>query len=156
MKERIAHSKGYRVTRNGVVLSRRGARKCSFNTSRDVPYKKFNIRIDGKNTNIKVHRLQAFQKYGDKIYEDYMVVRHLDGDSLNNSWDNIAIGTRSQNMMDIPAESRKDKAMHATSFVRKHDKATIIEYYSKCGSYAKTMQKFGITSKGTLWFVLNK
>ena len=29
------------------------------------------------------------------------------------------------------------------------------EYYKKEGSYKKTMEKFGITSKGTLHYMLN-
>lgn len=40
-----------------------------------------------------IHRLQAYQKFGDKIYEDGIVVRYLNGDRYDNSYDNIGIGT---------------------------------------------------------------
>jgi hypothetical protein len=37
-------------------------------------------------------------KYGDLLYEEGTVVRHLNGDPGSNAWDNIAIGTMSDNM----------------------------------------------------------
>ena len=49
---------------------------------------------------VKFHHMQAYEKFGDAIFEDGIVVRHLNGDPSDNSWDNIAIGTQSDNMMD--------------------------------------------------------
>ena len=59
-------------------------------------------------------------------------------------------------MMDISAEVRLAKALHATSFSRKHDKEPIRAYYAEHKSYRKTMEEFNISSKGTLHFILNK
>lgn len=78
-------------------------------------YLKFNIRNDRFETHpVPFHRLQAYQKYGDKIFEDGIVVRHLDGDRLNNSYKNILIGTPSDNQMDIPKETRIKSAITAS------------------------------------------
>ena len=74
-------------------------------------YKQFGYRdSEHKNKHCKFHHLQACQKFGDKIYEEGMVVRHLDGNPLNNTWDNIEIGTDYDNHMD---RSRKDRVEHA-------------------------------------------
>ena len=62
----------------------------------------FSIRLGEVATNEKVHRLQAFMLYGDKMLEKDVVVRHLDGNQLNNKAENIAIGSRSDNYFDIP------------------------------------------------------
>lgn len=59
---------------------------------------------------IKVHRLQALQKYGLALFEPGIVVRHLDGQKCNNSWENIAIGTNSDNQLDISEEVRISRA----------------------------------------------
>jgi hypothetical protein len=114
------------------------------------------IKINGKTTKIYAHRLQAYKKFGDAMFEDGIMVRHLDGNPANNSWDNIEIGTQSDNMMDIDADIRLAKALHATSFARKHDKETIRAFYREHNSYKKTMEHFNISSKGTLHFILNK
>ena len=83
-------------------------------------------------------------------------VRHVNADRGDFSWDNILIGTHSQNMMDIPEHIRLAKALHATSHVRKYDKGEVRKFYNGCKSYKKTMEQFDISSKGTLHFILNK
>lgn len=105
---------------------------------------------------IKCHRLQAYQKYGDMLYGEGMMVRHLNGDSLDNSWGNIAIGTNSENQMDIPEQIRLFRARYASSFMQKHNHDDIISFYKENKSYKKTMEKFEISSKGTLHYILNK
>ena len=118
----------------------------------------FAIRCDGEKypQNVPVHRLQAYQKFGDKIFESGTVVRHLDGNSLNNNFDNIEIGTQQENMMDIPTEQRIAHAKHAASTQIKHNADEIKQFHAKSCSYAKTMEYFGIKSKGTLFYILNK
>jgi hypothetical protein len=149
-----AHDKGYRVTKEGKVIGIKGN---ELKLNNHDGYYRFNFRdLNGKATSVKVHRLQAYQKFGDEMFVEGIMVRHLDGDSTNNTWDNIAIGTNSDNMMDMSAEVRLAKALHATSFTRKHDKETIRAYYAEHKSYTKTMQHFNISSKGTLHFILNK
>lgn len=54
-----------------------------------------------------VHRLTAYQKFGNAIFEKEMQVRHLNGDKLDFSFQNIEIGTSKQNQLDKPIEKRK-------------------------------------------------
>ena len=73
---------------------------------------------------------------------------------MDNSYENILIGTHSQNMMDISKELRLKKALKATSFVRKYNKEEVIKFHNKSKSYKETMEKFNILSKGTLNYIL--
>lgn len=149
-----AYNMGYRVDDNGHLISPKGMLRKVRKDSRG--YLETNVRIDGKLCHLYIHQLVAYQKYGNKIYSAECV-RHLDGNPLNNTSTNIEIGTLSENMMDIPQETRKRNAEIATSFVRKWDKMKIREYHKRNGnSYKQTKEHFGISSSGTLWFILNK
>lgn len=48
---------------------------------------------------ISAHRLIAYMKYGEAVFEAECV-RHLNDNSLDNSWDNIALGTYMDNHLD--------------------------------------------------------
>lgn len=115
-------------------------------------------KIDGKKRDIFLHRLQAFQKYGREIYKKGIMVRHLDGNPKNNSWDNIAIGTARDNAMDIPKEIRIRSGRIASAKTVKYGNVDEIRKYhiDNGNSYIKTMEKFGISSRGTLYHILKK
>jgi hypothetical protein len=106
--------------------------------------------------NIPVHRLQAYQKFGDTIFDKNVVVRHLDGNPQNNSYENIGIGTQSENMYDIPKEKRIAHAKHASSFNILYDAEKVKEFYYNCKSYKLTMEQFNIPSKSTLHNIIHK
>lgn len=55
---------------------------------------------------LKIHKFQAYKKYGEEIFNPGMVVRHLNGDRGDNSWGNIVMGTQSDNMMDRDEQDR--------------------------------------------------
>lgn len=154
--EQYAYKKGYRVNEFGDLISPTGKEIGSKHYSRSIPYIATTLRVDGTFKKLRAHRLQAYQKYGLAIYESGICVRHLNSNSLDNSKENIAIGTHSQNMMDKPKHVRLRAAEIATSYVRKHNKKDVKSYYSKCKSYKETMNEFGIKSKGTLHYILNK
>ena len=151
-----AHKKGYRISENGEIMSPSG-RKLKGRVKRY--YLEFGKRFHGKVRHVPVHRMVAYQKYGDLLFQAECV-RHLDGNPLNNCPDNIEIGTQSDNMMDIPYEIRKRKATIAShSYSMKWDEndvKKIKEFYNEVRSYAKTMEKFGIKSKSSLHFILHK
>lgn len=152
--EVIAYNKGYRITEDGVAI---GLKKEKIGYKNKEGYVRIKIRDEsGNNINVNAHRLQAYQKFGEKIYDKGIVVRHLDGNPSNNSHDNIDIGTMSDNMMDRDPEERRRHAIHASSFAKKHNHESIIQFYNKCNSYNQTMDEFGISSKGTLHHILNK
>ena len=150
-----AVDKGYQVDEQGNVWYNNNLRKLTNDTK---GYLEFSIRCEGikRPQNVPVHRLQAYQKFGDKIFEKGIVVRHLDGNPHNNSITNISIGTHQENMMDIPKEQRIAHAKHAASYGIKFNADEVKEYYNKCHSYKETMDKFNIPSKGTLHNIIHK
>ena len=149
----IAHNLGYRCSIYGHLINPNGD---EIGFTGDDGYTQTRIRIDGKTVKINAHRLQAYQKFGDKVFEKGIVVRHLDGDKTNFSYKNIEIGTQSDNMMDRSKEDRLAHSLKATAKVRKYDKLEVREFHKTSKSYKKTMEHFGISSKGTLSHILNK
>lgn len=153
--EEIAFNHGFKVV-NGVVYSPKNTIRATNYT--DDGYERFTINNDGKLLQVKVHRLVAYQKYGDKLYSQGIEVRHLDTDSTNNLDDNIDLGTSQQNRLDVPEDIRIQSSVTASTKVRKFTDKEIFEirdYHSNCKSYKETMKKYDITSKGTLHYILN-
>jgi len=76
---KLSVDKGYSVDKDGKVFNKDG-QEISIGKSKKG-YLSFNIRVEkGSNpTRSFVHRLQAYQKFGDKIFETGIVVRHLNG-----------------------------------------------------------------------------
>lgn len=155
--EVIAHDMGYRISDTGDILNKKNNIIKGF--SYNVNYRRFGIRVNSKVLKVKVHRLVAYQKFGDMIYEDGIVVRHLDGNGSNNCIDNIEIGTYSDNSMDIPEEVRTQRALHASSYTNKLTNLEIIRLQSlyKDGYRMKfLMKEFNIKSKGSYSNYINK
>jgi hypothetical protein len=150
--EQIAAKRGYVVTEEGVLLNPKGLELQSVDNG---GYIKTTIRLNGKAVIFFAHRLQAFQKYGELLYNESILVRHLNSNKEDNSWQNIAIGTHSDNMLDIPKQIRIKKAIHASSFLKKYKNKEIIRFHKLHKSYKKTMDQFNISSKGTLNYILN-
>ena len=152
-----ANEKGYYVDKDGSVWYNGKQRVLTpHNNGRQKPYYQFAIKLNnGKVKNVKVHKLQAYQKFGDKIFEKGICVRHLNDNSLDNSWDNIEIGTNSDNMMDIPKEKRIAHGRLAASYLIKFDADKVKNFYFECKSYKKTMEEFGIKSRSTLHNIIH-
>lgn len=113
-----AYLKGYRMTKEGDVISKKGNVLKLFNRGRGRhgTYLAFNFRYAKGKITINAHRLQAFQKFGLKLLKKDIVVRHLDGNAMNNSWDNISIGTASDNMMDVDPVIRKNRRWNSSVY----------------------------------------
>lgn len=150
--EKVLVKRGYIITEEGVFLNPKG--KEIGKSINNNGYYQSTIKLNKKDKKVFPHRLQAYQKYGDILFKEKIEVRHLDGNTLNNSWINIAIGDRSKNMMDIPEQIRIKKAKHASSFLKKYNNKEIKEYHKIYKSYKMTMDKFNISSKGTLNYIL--
>jgi hypothetical protein len=154
-REQIAYEKGYRVTKDGNLLNPKGDKIGSINNH---GYERTTIKINSKDVVIKTHRLQAYQKYGDKLYEDGIVVRHLNGNALDNSWDNIATGTQVENLKDIPLKQRQLNALQSAHKRIKHPKEFVDELkeeYRVLKSYAKLSRKFNL-SYDTTYYLINQ
>lgn len=150
--EEIASKRGYVVTEEGVFLNPKGLKLCS---NYHQGYLTTKLKVDGKLVRLKAHRLQAFQKYGELLYNDATVTRHLNSNKEDNSWDNIVLGSHSENMFDIPKQIRIKRAIYASSFKKKYNNEDIINFHNEHKSYKRTMQQFNISSKGTLNYILN-
>jgi hypothetical protein len=161
-KEKIAYKKGYRVT-NGKVyglsvktlslkFDKKGYPSFTFVTGS----RKDNTR---KKHTMPVHRLLAYQKYGDIIYEDGIQTRHLDGNPSNFSESNIEIGTAIDNASDKDRNVVLGAARYAASFNKKwsDDEVKHIKLDRENGmKYTEIMNKWGMKSKGTVSYILKK
>ena len=156
-----AYDKGYRVSEVGDVISpfssiplknQLRSYKCGYKIYR------FTIRsvVCNFSRSIPIHKLTAYQKYGLEAFKHSIEIRHLDGNSLNNSPSNIAIGMPHDNAMDKQHEVRKRVAISAATKVRKFTDKDVneIRKFHK-GSYKETMEAFNISSKGSLHYILN-
>ncbi len=110
-----AFEKGYRVV-GGEVFYKNKKRKLSLDTR---GYYKFTVGFGSEVYVVLVHRLVGYQKYGSSLFDENMLLRHLDGNQKNNLTENIKLGTHQENMQDIPKDVRLAKAMHAASFKKK-------------------------------------
>ena len=155
-KIQIAYERGYRVTKDGSLLNPKG--KVIGDSVDSRGYKQTSIKINKKNTNIRTHRLQAYQKYGNKLFEDGIVVRHLNGNRLDNSLYNIAIGTQRDNLMDIPKEIRTRTSIEGAKTQIKYSKEFVLklrEEYKYIKNYTQLGRKYEIPYT-TIRNIINK
>lgn len=146
---------GYRISYCGKILN------TPYNTLEqkmlsNTGYPIFKIRLENTVRAVFWHRLQAYQKYGDELFDENLEARHLNSIKTDCSYSNILLGTHKENMQDKPCKDTLEYSLNATAKWRKHNATEVKEFYNKCKSYKQTMEKFNISSKGTLHFILNK
>ena len=105
--------------------------------------------------------MQAYQKFGNLIFQDNIQVRHLNNNSQDNSWDNIEIGTAKENAMDKFEHVRKNAATIASRKMQDNcrsyiERCCIYDDLKNGISYNKIMRNHNVSSKGTLSFMKNK
>lgn len=143
-------SRGYTIDKSGQIFNPKGEKVKGSNNN---GYMKMSVRaLNFESYPLFFHRFQAYQKFGEKIFEDGIVVRHLNGNSLDNSWNNISIGTLHDNMMDIPKEKRK---IMAGKGGRKYNYKDVRLDREKGLTYKEIMLKYDISSKGTVSHIIN-
>lgn len=153
---RLVTNKGYYVAYDGTFF---GPRKHKIKSICDTGYIKTYVyfyKHEGKRKGKKLyaHRLQAYQKYGDKIFEEGIVVRHLDGDKLNNSYENIGIGTQLDNIYDMSKKQRIKRAMGSSRF-SEIEMQEIMNLRKNGYTYKQIGELFKV-SKSTLSYLFNK
>ena len=157
--EIIAYKKGYRITKEGNLTNPKGDIIKGYKKN---GYRYYKLRKEGdwgKYHEFKLSRLQALQKFGYSIYEEGIVVRHLNGIRDDDSYDNIAIGTQSQNLMDCPKEERQERGYNASRKIVKHSDETVIKIRADHAlgmSYRQIGKKYNITSGGSLHHIIHK
>ncbi len=107
----LAHEMGYRI-RDSKCFNPKGKSIGTFNPYRGR-YMEFILKRDGVYYHIRFHQLLAYQKYGSEMFKEGLIIRHKDGDGLNNTEDNILLGTDKENASDIPSELRKQRSQSA-------------------------------------------
>lgn len=159
--EEYAYSLGYRISKDGIVYFG-SAKVKTFLKSKDsnCGYLVFYVKQEnGKLQRCKVHRLQAFQKFGNALYNTDIMVRHLNGDKLDNSFRDILLGNNSQNQNDITPEKRLSRARNAAKYLpNRYDKDVILSIKrdrENGFSYSELMRKYDIKSKGTMSYICN-
>jgi len=133
--------------KDGITYGIRGKRKTAIKTINNYTKETVNVGYKGTSVPISVARIIAYQKYGDKLFQDGIVVRHLDGNGLNNSKDNIFIGSMHDNMMDIPQEERMVHGKRAASFLRKYSnevESSICKSYKSGLGYKRLSKRYDI------------
>ena len=109
----LAFQKGYRVNENGDVISPKGRiLKKQVSNRNDIPYFSFSIRLDKYDVcKIMIHRFVAYLKYGDLMF-NCECIRHLNGNSLDNSFENIEVGS-----LRHPKGDKKKVGNNSESFI---------------------------------------
>lgn len=122
---RVFEELEYRVDEDGFVYRPNGSIVSAYIKSGDVsekrvPYYTLSVRLRGhiEPCEIRIHKLVAYQKYDIRSFEPGILIRHLNGNSLDNSPVNIALGSYSDNMFDIDPGVRLARARHAASYLR--------------------------------------
>lgn len=156
--EIIAYEIGYRISFDGKILNKNGD---VLKGEKDNGYNYIKFRSPDnwrKMIKCKCSRLQAFQKYDNLIYVEGTVVRHLNNDRGDDSWDNIEIGTQSQNCMDNPKEDRQKRGFEASRKILKHSDETVIKIradYALGMSYRQIGKKYKISPGGTMHHLIH-
>lgn len=156
-----AHEKGFRLE-NSKIFSPSGKELTLKSNWKGYLYFCFRPKVSQaggrKICNICVHRFTAYIKYGNSLFEKGIVVRHLDGNCKNNSFENLALGSHYDNYMDQTEEVRK-KRLSLLSFNHKkftNEEIALIrqDHLINKLSYRDIMKKWGIPSTGSVGYIL--
>lgn len=130
--------KGYTIDSKGIVYNKKFEK---LKLTEESGYYYITIRIPDSKipVKIRIHRLQAYKKFGDKIFEKGIVVRHLNGNSKNNCYDNIEIGTQSENMYDKSINER-----NPIKFENRDNKDEILNLIIKGNSITSISKEFDV------------
>ena len=138
-----AYGIGYRISKNGKLLNPFGEEL--HGTLSNNGYLRRSIYENKKLRVFFLHRLAAYQKFGEILFDKGIAVRHLNGDPTDNTLENIAIGTRTQNQRDISEEVRKTRRWKGMQNPREvYDKLSLrlncIRRKMQTGWYQETLE----------------
>jgi len=151
----LAYEKGYRVVGNDVVGVT--GQKLKLNASGKNYNPRFSVRGPNReHLKVEAGKLSAYQKFGDRIFDPNLVIRHSDSDPMNIRESNFELMTFEESEQLKGEETHKRCSKNAASHLKKYDNDAVREFYWKCKSYELTMKEFGIPSKGTLHYILHK
>ena len=142
--------RGYKINEEGTLFNPKG-KEVKGSISKPAGYKQASLRIlEFSAYKLMFHRIQAYQKYGNKLFEEGIEVRHKNGDKLDNSSINILIGTHSENLMDIPKIKRMTMSSSPT-----YDHSKILDLIESGKSYREIEELLGV-KKSSISYIKNK
>ena len=106
-----AKERGYSVTNDGRLFGPRGEIKVSLYGKQRYPT--FSTNWGGFVYGLPIHVFAAYTFYGDDVFRKDLVIRHLNGNTLDFSKNNIVLGTYSENNLDKPKNTRIASAKKA-------------------------------------------
>lgn len=134
-----AYEKGYRAKEDGTIYNHKG--------------KKIGFKLDGRNvfsycledivSPVKVSRFIAYQLWGDEVFKEGIVVRHLNDIKDDDRFENLALGTQADNIAD-----KKRNGSVRKKYTNK-EKKMIHLYYLKYG-FANTVRKYNFSGDAIL------
>jgi hypothetical protein len=111
---KLAKEKGYTADREGSIYGPRGNRlKLRQQGSNKRTYPHFGVVLNGQTVGVAAHKFISYLKFGEDAIRDGVHTRHLNDDPQDSRWENIAIGSHSDNMMDKPRSMRRALAQVA-------------------------------------------
>jgi hypothetical protein len=118
-----AAAAGYRVDDRGIVYSPYGRPiRTTMGTGKSWYFRYFTARIESDSRTVykvPVHRLAAYQRYGEAALRRGVVSFHEDGDTTNCAPSNMLIGSRTDRMMRRPAQERREHGLRGATVRRK-------------------------------------
>lgn len=142
---REAFRRGYRIVYGFAVNPEGRVLKCQSHARPGrTGYLRFGIKLDGKKVSVMVHKLVAFQKFGEASLAPGVHVRHHDNDPLNNRNGNILLGNAHENMMDRPESDRRDHASKGNRKISEEVLAAIRKDHQSGIGYKKLRKKYGL------------
>ena len=152
-----ASVRGYTVSKLGEVYGPSGK---ALRLRSNPVFLTFGVRRPAPNrtmTRVRVHRFVAYKKFGDVIFGKGIQVRHLDGNKHNNSWDNIDVGSQSENMMDRDPSDRIRCAKAAAKTRRKLTEEQVHSMRvdrANGAKYSELISRYGVC-KATVSSIIN-
>jgi hypothetical protein len=134
-----AYKKGYRAKEDGTIYNPKG-KKVGFKLSgRNA----FSYCLEDVVSPIRCNRFIAYQLWGDEIFKEGIVVRHLNDIKDDDRFENLALGTQADNI----ADKKRNRSVRR-KYTNKERK-TIHLYYLKYG-FANTLRKFNFSGDNML------
>jgi len=133
-------SKGYTIDKDGVVKNPEGT---IINGSNHEGYLKFSVRTDFTSSYaMRIHKFQAYKKFGTDIFNSSLVVKHVNGDKTDNSYDNIVLGEK-------VAGKQIKRDVEFTDEIKEN----ILKDRKNNVSYRKLVDRYGIPKSTIMDFV---
>jgi len=150
----IAYEMGYRIIDNKLYKNEKFVSN-GYNSKGYLKFAVFHPLLQ-KLKNVHFHRLLAYEKYGNTWLYSKLLIRHLNGISTDNSWDNIALGTHKDNYDDISIDKRKDIGHNisiANTKINSEEFSTIISMRNNNMSLKNIAEKYNV-SITSIWRIL--